>query len=95
MTYKDLAKTFEMLAEHKPDEKIVMDWATRDEWGISLNGFELSPSEIRMLAEMGWCLGSDAEYNEEEMAAWYEPETASDEQLVELFNQYKSIYKYA
>ena len=95
MTYKDLAKTFEMLAAHKPDEKIVMDWATRDEWGISLNGFELSPSEIRMLAEMGWCLGSDAEYDEEEMEAWYNPETASDEELVELFNYYKSIYKYA
>ena len=94
MTYKDLAKTFEMLAAHKPDWT-VMDWATRDEWGIDLNGFELSPSEIRMLAEMGWCLGSDAEYDEEEMASWYEPEKASDEELVELFNYYKSISKYA
>ena len=95
MTYSDLAKTFEMLAAHKPEDRFVMDWATRDEWGINLSLFNLSPSEIRMLAEMGWCLGSDAEYNEEEMAAWYEPETSSDEQLVELFNQYKSIYKYA
>ena len=94
MTYNELAKTFEMLAAHNPDS-IVMDWAEHDEWGINLNDFELSPSEIRMLAEMGWCLGSDAEYDEEEMAAWYEPETASDEQLVELFNQYKSISKYA
>ena len=94
MTYKELAKTFEMLAEHNPDG-IVMDWAEHDEWGIDLNGFELSPSEIRMLAEMGWSLGSDAEYDEEEMAAWYEPETASDEELVELFNYYKSISKYA
>ena len=94
MTYNDLAKTFEMLAKHKPDG-LVLDWATRDEWGIDLNGFELSPSEIRMLAEMGWCLGSDAEYDEEEMAAWYEPETSSDDELVELFNQYKSISKYA
>ena len=90
MTYKDLAKTFEMLAAHKPEGNgIVMDWAVRGEWGIDLNGFELTPSEIRMLAEMGWCIGSDAEYDEEEMAAWYEPETASDEQLVEIFNQYK------
>ena len=94
MNYKDLAKTFDMLAKHKPDGT-VMDWATHDEWGIDLNGFELSPSEIRMLAEMGWCLGSDAEYDEEEMAAWYNPETASDEELVELFNYYKSISKYA
>ena len=94
MTYNDLAKTFEMLAAHNPDG-IVMDWANREEWGIDLNGFELSPSEIRMLAEMGWYLGSDAEYDEEEMAAWCEPETTSDEELVELFNYYKSISKYA
>jgi hypothetical protein len=94
MTYNDLAKTFEMLAAHKPEGNgIVMDWATRDEWGIDLNGFELTPSEIRMLAEMGWCIWcKDVEY--EEMAAWYKPETASDEELVEIFNQYKSIYKY-
>jgi hypothetical protein len=94
MTYNELAKIFEMLAAHNPDG-ILMDWATRDEWGIDLSLFNLSPSEIRMLAEMGWCLGSDAEYDEEEMAAWYEPEKASDEELVELFNQYKSISKYA
>ena len=93
MTYKDLAKTFDMLAKHNPDG-IVMDWSEA-EWGIDLNDFDLSPSQIRMLAEMGWCIGSDAEYDEEEMAAWYEPKTASDEELVEIFNQYKSIYKYA
>ena len=93
MTYSELAKTFEMLAAHNPDG-IVMDWSEA-EWGIDLNDFELSPSEIRMLAEMGWCIGSDAEYDEEEMKAWYEPETASNEKIVELFNQYKSIYKYA
>jgi hypothetical protein len=32
MTYGELAKTFEMLAKHKPDG-LVLDWATRDEWG--------------------------------------------------------------
>ena len=94
MTYSELAMTFDMLAKHKPDG-FVMDWAGHEHWGIDLNNFELSPSEIRMLAEMGWCIGSDAEYDEEEMAAWYEPKTASDEELVELFNYYKSIYKYA
>ena len=94
MTYNDLVKTFDMLAAHNPD-LFVMDWANREEWGIDLSKFELSPSEIRMLAEMGWCIGSDAEYDEKEMGAWYEPETASDEELVEIFNQYKSIYKYA
>ena len=93
MTFKELAKTFEMLASHRPDG-FVMDWAAHEQWGISLDKFELSPSEIRMLAEMGWCIGSDAEYDEEEMGAWYEPETASDEELVEIFNEHKSIYQY-
>ena len=93
MTYKELSKTFEMLATHKPDGP-VLDWADHNEWGINLNNFELSPSEIRMLAEIGWSLGCDDD-DVEEMAAWYEPETASDEELVELFNQYKSISKYA
>ena len=93
MTYNDLVKTFDMLAAHNPD-LFVMDWANREEWGIDLSKFELSPSEIRMLAEMGWCIGSDAEYDEEEMGAWYEPKTASDEELVEIFNEHKSIYQY-
>ena len=94
MTYGELAMTFDMLSAHKPD-RFVMDWAGHEHWGIDLSDFELSPSQIRMLALMGWCLGSDAEYDEEEMKAWYEPKTASDEELVEIFNQYKSIYKYA
>ena len=94
MTYNDLAKTFQMLAAHNPNG-MVLDWAEHDQWGIKLKGFELTPSEIRMLAEMGWCLGSDIEYDEEEMAAWDNPQSASDEELVELFNNYKSIYQYA
>ena len=94
MTYSVLAMTFDMLAAHKPDG-IVLDWTDPMYWGINLKYINLSPSEIRMLAKMGWMLGSDAEYDPEEMAAWYKPETASDEEIVELFNQYKSIYKRA
>jgi len=93
MTYSELAKTFEMLAAHRPDG-FVRDWVSHEQWGIDLSNFELSPSEIRMLAEMGWCIGSDAEYDEEEMGEWYEPKTASDEKLVEIFNEHKSIYQY-
>ena len=92
MTYSELAMTFDMLAKHKPDG-IVMDWISYDEYGFDLSQIELSASEIRMLALMGWNPCSDEEYDEEEMAAWYEPETASDEELVEIFNQYKSISK--
>jgi hypothetical protein len=94
MTYKQLAETFNMLASKKPDG-FVMDYAEHDEWGIDLEGFDLSPAEIRSLAEMGWSLGCDNEWDEEGMKAWTDPQNHTDEELVEVFNQYKSIYKYA
>lgn len=94
MTYKQLADTFNMLASKKPDS-FVMDYAEHDEWGIVLKDFDLSPAEIRSLAEMGWSLGSDNEYDEEEMEVWQNPKNHTDEELVEVFNTYKSIYKYA
>ena len=94
MTFEQLAKTFDILSSHNPDG-IVMDWAEHDEWGIELSGFNLSSGEIRMLAEMGWGLGSDYEQDDEEMAAWNNPEEHTDEEIVEVFNNYKAIYKYA
>lgn len=94
MTYKQLVDTFNMLASKKPDG-FVMDYANHDEWGIDLQGFDLSPAEIRSLAEMGWLLGSDNEYDEEEMEVWFNPQKHTDEEIVEVFNIYKSIYKYA
>lgn len=94
MTYKQLAETFNMLASKKPDG-FAMDYANHDEWGIDLRDFNLSPAEIRSLAEMGWSLGSDNEYDEEEMEVWQNPQKHTDEKLVKVFNIYKSIYKYA
>jgi hypothetical protein len=95
MTYKQLADTFNMLASKRPDG-FVMDFAECDEWGIDLEGFDLSPAEIRSLAEMGWALGCDHdEWDEEKMKAWIHPQNHSDEEIVEVFNRYKSIYKYA
>lgn len=94
MTFEQLAKTFDILSSHNPDG-IVMDWAEHDEWGIELSGFNLSSGEIRMLAEMGWGLGSDYEQDDEEMAAWNNPDEHTDEEIVEVFNNYKAIYKYA
>ena len=94
MTYENLAKTCALLAAHKPDCPI-MDWAEHDEWGIDLRGFDLSAAEIRQLAEWGWQLGSDSEYDEETMEAWYHPEDHSDEEIAEVFSNYQSIYKYA
>ena len=94
MTYENLAKTFAILAKYDPTG-CVMDWAEHDEWGIDLSGFNLSSEDIRMLAELDWGLGSDYEQDDEEMAAWYNPAEHTDEEIVEVFNNYKSIYKYA
>ena len=94
MTYENLAKTCALLAAHKPDCPI-MDWAEHDEWGIDLKGIDLLPAEIRLLAEWGWQLGADSEYDEETMEAWYHPEDHTDEEIAEVFNCYQSIYKYA
>jgi hypothetical protein len=96
MRYGVLAMTFDMLAKHKPDG-FVNDWSNDDGWGIDLNGFNLSPAEIRALAIMGWLLGNDTEYDEnreEEMEMWGNPQKYTDEEIVELFNKYKSIYTY-
>ena len=94
MTYEQLAKTCVLLAKYKPDCPI-MDWAEHDEWGIDLSGINLLPAEIRLLAEWGWQLGSDSEYDEETMEAWYHPEDHTDEEIAEVFSNYQSIYKYA
>lgn len=94
MKYKDLARTFEILASKDPDG-VVMDWAAHDEWGIELDTMNLQPSEVRELAEMGWGLGCDANYDEDAMAAWYNPSEHTDEELMELWNNYKTIYQYA
>ncbi len=94
MKYEDLAKTFNIISSKNPTG-ILMDWAEHDEWGFELRGVDLSPSEVRQLAEIGWGLGSDSEYDEEEMSAWHNPSEHTDEELMELWNNYKSIYKYA
>lgn len=100
MTYKQLAETFNMLASKSPDG-FVMDYAEHYEWsidliwGIDLEDFDLSPAEIRSLAEIGWALGCDNEWDEEAMKVWEDPQNHTDEEIVEVFNRYKSIYKYA
>ena len=44
---------------------------------------------------MGWGLGSDGDYDEEEMKPWYNPKDYTTEEIVEVYNNYKAIYKYA
>ena len=36
-----------------------------------------------------------SEYDEDEMQAWKHPESHTDEEIVDVFNDYKSIYKFA
>ena len=96
MTYKDLARTFEIIASYNP-EGIVMDYAEHDEYGFDLHygNIELKSSEVRELAEMGWCLGYSCDYDEEIMTPWQNPSEYTDEELMVLWNEYKTIHTYA
>jgi hypothetical protein len=97
MTFEQIAETFNLLASKQPD-LVVMDWTGDNEWGIDMTSFDLTPQEIRMLAEMKqWGLGSSYEFDEddEEMQAWINPQDHTDEEIVEVFNRYQSIFKYA
>jgi hypothetical protein len=94
MNFKQLADTFAILSSYNPNG-FFDDWAEHDEWGIHLENVNLSPEDIRALAEMGWGLGSDGDYDEEEMKPWYNPKDYTTEEIVEVYNNYKAIYKYA
>lgn len=94
MTYENLARTFDILASKNPTGT-VMDWAEHDEYGFELSNVELSAEEVRTLISMGWGLGSDSEYDEEEMDPWNNQHKHTDEEIMELWNNYKAIYTYA
>lgn len=81
MKYEDLARTFDIISSKNPTG-ILMDWAEHDEWGFELSDVDLTPSEVRQIAKIGWMLGSDSEYDEEEMKAWINPDEHTDEQLM-------------
>lgn len=96
MTYEQLSRTFAILAAKKgPD--VVFDYATHDEYGYDLHYLKepLTVEEVRELAEMGWSLGYDCDYDEEIMAPWYNQNLYSDEEIMNLWNEYKTIHKYA
>ena len=96
MKYKDLARTFEIIAEKNPDN-IVMDYAEHDEYGFDLHYLNepLTVTEVRELASLGWSLGYDCDYDEEIMKPWYNHNLYSDEEIMNLWNDYKTIHKYA
>ena len=96
MNYKDLARTFEIIAAKNPDN-IVMDYATHDEYGFDLRYLKepLTVEEVRELVSLGWVLGYDSDYDEEIMKVWYDHKLYSDEEVMNLLNEYKIIHKYA
>jgi len=53
----------------------------------------MSAKDIRRLAEMGWGLGSDDEYDEEnkDFEKWENYKNLSDEELISIFKNYNSI----
>lgn len=97
LTYKDLIETFEIIAKYDGglESKCTNMWAEHDEHGISFDSdWDLDPKDIRRLAEMGWGLGSDGEFDEDDFDKWEHHERLSDEKLVELFKCYNGIYTY-
>lgn len=55
----------------------------------------LTVEEVRELSSLGWSLGYDFEYDEEIMAPWLNSSEYTDEELMKLWNEYKTIHKYA
>lgn len=96
MKYKDLVRTFEIIAAKNPDN-IVMDYATHDEYGFDLSYLKepLTIEEARELANLGWSLGYDRDYNKDIMKVWENHKLYSDEEVMNLWNEYKTIHKYA
>jgi len=102
MTYRDIIRTFEIFAQYGNkglDTEFLWDWAEHDEYGFQWESDEdILIEDLRALRTYGWLLGSDSEYCEEDAIIW-DPDTeegqnATDEQLMEIWNNYKSIYKY-
>lgn len=97
MTFKDLLRTFEILSKYGGE--YICDWAEHDEYGYGDINFPLTIEEIKELRNMGWLLGSSYEGSNEEKELWYpdseKGKNATDEQIMNLWNKYKSIYKFA
>lgn len=95
MKYKDLKRTFEIIADKNPNDEII-DNAYHDVWGMNLEHIDLSALEVRELAEIGWRLGiTETDCDEDDELFWREYSILTDEELMVLWNKYKRIFKYA
>ena len=93
MTYKQLIDSIKIVAKYNGglDAKVLQMWAEHDEHGIYLNKTP-SAGDLRTLALYGWGLGCDAGYAEDDRELWENADSLSDEEIVELFKNYNSIY---
>lgn len=96
MTYKQLIETLEIAAKYDYglDYDCNVMWAHHDEHGIY---FKQTPTaeDLRKLSKMGWLLGSDDDYDEEDSDKWEHSDSLTDEELIDLFKEHgDSIYKY-
>ena len=96
MTYKQLIETLEMAAKYDGglDHECFEMWAEHDEHGIRFNQTPTA-DELRKLSKMGWNIGCDALYNEEKFEKWEHCDTLTDEELIDLFEEYsRSIFTF-
>lgn len=96
MTYNQLIETLEIAAKYDGglDKNCWTMWARYDEHGISFNETPTA-DELRKLSKMGWHLGHDADYNEEDSDKWEHSDSLTDEEIINLFKEHgDSIYKF-
>lgn len=96
MKYKDLIETLRIVAKYDGglDNECYKFWGTHDEIGIEFGHYwNVSAKDIRRLAEMGWSLGCDGNYDEnnEAFEKWENYKDLSDDELVSIFNEFKTI----
>lgn len=94
MTYNDLIETLEIIKKYDDSPNCYSIWAQHEEVGFTFKSkWNVSAKDIRRLAEMGWSLGSDYEYDEEDnrFDKWVNYKELSDEELVKIFKDFNSI----
>jgi len=93
MTYKQLIESIEIFAKYNGglDAECLDMYAEHDEHGITLRETP-SADDLRKLQKYGWNLGCDADYNEEDSEKWENADKLSDNDIVELHENYNGFY---
>lgn len=93
MTYRQLAESIEIFAKYNGgmDAKCLEMYAEHDEHGIFLKETP-SASDLRKLQKYGWLLGCDAMFNKEDSKKWRNADKLSDDEIVELYENYDGLF---